>query len=99
MKVFRLILILIIGILTACSSPDSQLPTQVILPTDIPTEQPTSTPTPTPTITPSPTPTAQPVSLPSSTNESASVAFLHALNGLAEVDIYVEATAYAFAMG
>lgn len=99
MKVFRLILILIIGILTACSPSDSQLPTQVILPTDIPTEQPTSTPTPTPTITPSPTPTAQPVSLPSSTNESASVAFLHALNGFAEVDIYVEATAYAFAMG
>lgn len=99
MKVFCLILILTIGILTACSPSDSQLPTQVILPTDIPTEQPTSTPTPTPTITPSPTPTAQPVSLPSSTNESASVAFLHALNGLAEVDIYVEATAYAFAMG
>ncbi len=99
MKVFRLIVILTIGILTACSSSDSQLPTQVILPTDIPTEQPTSTPTPTPTITPSPTPTAQPVSLPSSTNESASVAFLHALNGFEQVDIYVEATAYAFAMG
>jgi len=99
MKVFRLILILTISILTACSPSDSQLPTQVILPTDIPTEQPTSTPTPTPTDTPSPTPTAQPVSLPSSTNESASVAFLHALNGFEQVDIYVEATAYAFAMG
>ncbi len=98
MKVFRLILILMIGILTACGTTDTQLPTQVILPTDIPIEIATSTLTATPSATPSPTPTAQPASLPSSTNEIASVAFLQTIPNWLDVDIYIEASAYAFAM-
>ena len=98
MKVFRLILILMMGILTACGTTDSSLPTQVILPTDNPTETATSTPTLPPSATPNPTPTAQAVSLPSSTNETASVAFLQTIIDFPDVDIYIEGSAYAFAM-
>ena len=99
MKVFRFILILTMGILTACGTTEPELPTQVILPTDIPTETATSTPTVTPSATPSPTPTAQTIAPPSSTNETALVAFLHTIPDFSEVDIYIEASAYAFAMG
>jgi len=99
MKMFRLILILMMGILTACGAGEPELPTQVILPTDIPTETATSTPTVTPSATPSPTPTAQTIAPPSSTNETALVAFLHTIPDFSDVDIYIEASAYAFAMG
>nr|MCU0480521.1 DUF4397 domain-containing protein [Anaerolineae bacterium] len=100
MRLFRIIfIVLMMGLLTACEPSQPELPTQVILPTDIPTEMATSTPTDIPTATPSPTPTPQSVAPPSSTNVIASVAFLHTIRDLDPVDIYVEASAYAFAMG